>query len=223
MARKQYFTLRLNRIKLLDNREWGPAEIRILSFVSAGNTPLPALEGYLATNDDAQKKQILKASALELVSLRQLVEIHHVKDDSIITFGSEDAGISVYTNRSEIPTDLNWSLVVVERDGDVRDIGTFLTELVRSDKFDGFLDNVITAIGMSTTPAITAAFKIGKFLAAQAGRLIANNKDDQVGVLATSLNRFEHYPKGERKRNGVRGANGNIFVDYTLFGTVYEA
>ena len=122
MARKQYFTVRLNRIKVLDNQEWGPAEVKILSFVTAGNDSLPVLEGYLATSSDDEKRNMIKQAAKNLVSFREFIEVQGVRDDCYLTFGSSDAGISVFTT-DKIPVDLNWSLVLIERDKDIREIG----------------------------------------------------------------------------------------------------
>ncbi len=221
MARKQYFTVRLNRIRVEDNMEWGAAEVKILSFVTAGNDSLPALKGYLETNSDKEKKAIIKVVANDLVSLRDFFEVHHVRDDSILTFGSADAGISVYTT-NKIPLDLNWSLVLIERDANVREVGERLQSIINTDEFDSFSSDLIGLIGGTASPELAIAFKIGKYIAGQAGKIVANNKDDQIGLFATSLNRFQNYVNGERKRDNVRGVNGNIFIDYTIFGTEYE-
>lgn len=221
MARKQYFTVRLNRIRVIDNKEWGPAEVRILSFVTAGNDSLPSLSGYAETNSDDEKRKIIAEAAKDLVAFREFIEVQGVRDDSYLTFGSADAGISVFT-AGKIPVDLNWSLVLVERDRDIREIGDAIETLLKSSEFDSFTTDLITLVAGASNPEITLAFKIGKYVAAQIGKGLSNNKDDQVGLFVESLNRFQHYLHGERKRDGVPGVNGNIFVDYTVFGTEYE-
>ncbi len=221
MARKQYFTVRLNRIRIEDNREWGGAEVKILSFVTAGNDSLPVLEGYLSTNDVDEKKAIIKQAANDLISFREFIDVHHVRDDSFLTFGSADAGISIYT-ANKIPIDINWSLVLIEIDAKYREVGEKLQTIVNSTEFDSFSANLVQIIAGTAAPEIAIAFKIGKYIAGQAGKIVANNKDDQIGLFAISLNRFQHYINGERKRDNVTGVNENIFVDYTLFGTEYE-
>lgn len=222
MSKKQYFTVRLNRIRIINNQEWGPAEVRILSFVTAGNDSLPILEGYLDTNSDDEKRSIIKQAARDLVSFREFIEVDHVRDESYLTFGSADAGMAVFTT-DKIPIDLNWSLVLIERDKDIRDIGDALQAILSSNEFDNFATELIGLIVGVSNPEIVIAFKLGKYIAMQIGKGLANNKDDQIGIFAESLNRFEHYLHGERKRDDVRGINGNIFVDYTIFGTEYEA
>jgi hypothetical protein len=221
MARKQYFTVRLNKISIKDNMEWGTAEVKVLSFITAGNINLPVLDAYIKTNSDEEKKSIIKTAANDMIGVRELTEVHNVCDDSELKFGSEDAGISVYTG-DKIPVDINWSLVLIERDVEVREVGNRLEDIVGSKEFDSFSTNLITLIGKAASPEIAIAFKIGKFIAGTAGKILANNKDDQIGLFATSLNRFQHYPNGVRSKDDVPGVNGNIFIDYHIFGTAYD-
>ena len=47
------------------------------------------------------------------------------------------------------------------------------------------------------------------------------DRDDQVGLYYLSLNRLEHYPNGERKRDEVPDLSNNVRVDYSIFGTPY--
>ena len=47
------------------------------------------------------------------------------------------------------------------------------------------------------------------------------NRDDQVGLNYLSINRIEHYPNGERKRNDEPDLSNNVRVDYSIFGTTY--
>ena len=222
MARKQYFTVRLNRVRIKNNREWGAAEVKLLSFITTGNESLPSLAGYQETNSDDEKKTLIQKAATEMLGFREFIEVHHVRDDSILTFGSADAGYSIFT-ADYIPIDFNWSLVLIERDLDVRTIGSRLEEIVKTDEFDSFSSNLITLIAGAASPQITLAYKIGKYITGEIGKSLANNKDDQVGLFSTSLNRFQHYINGERKKDNVSGVNGNIHVDYTVFGTEYDA
>ena len=78
MARKQYFTVRLNKIRIIENREWGAAEVKILSFVTAGNDSLPVLEGYLETDSETEKKSIIKQAinyTKQVVYERHLIQL----------------------------------------------------------------------------------------------------------------------------------------------------
>lgn len=212
----EFFTLRLNKVRILDNREWlNAAEVKIISFVTPGNQGLPMLDDYQNTNDNAERRALIKTAAEGIVSSRVFTEVQNVKDDTTLTFGG--AGVSLYT-AYQIPIDLNWSLTLIEIDTDVREIGERLTGLVESEDFDNFTDEIISTVGAEANPGLKIAFKVSKFFTQAVGRSLAENKDDQIGMYIESLNRFEHYRYGERKRDAQRGVNGNIFVDYTIFG-----
>ena len=221
MARKEYFTVRLNKIRIIKNREWGASEVKILSFITAGNDSLPMLNGLKDTNSEDEKRDIIKSAAMGMLGFREFIDVYNVRDDSILTFGDADAGISVFAT-NKIPIDLNWSLVLIERDKDIREFGEALTNLLESDEFGTFSTDLIGLISGTASPEILIAFKLGKYIGSQIGKGLANNKDDQIGLFATSLNRFQHYIHGERKKDDKRGVNGNIFIDYTIFGTEYE-
>ncbi len=40
----EFFVFRLNKIKILNNREWGKGEVKVLSFVTGGDAGLPVLD-----------------------------------------------------------------------------------------------------------------------------------------------------------------------------------
>lgn len=214
----EYFTVRLNRIWIGDNREVGKAEARVMTFVTSGDISLPTLNGLLQTNDQEQKKEIIKAAALGVLSSRRLVRIDNVKENQYITFGS--SGISIYTT-DKIPIDFNMSLVVIEEDNDIRQLGKIINSIVSSSEFGSFTDNLLLALGTTVTPAVTATVEISKFLTNTVSELMRENRDDQIGVYLTSLNRFQHYPHGEYKINDSPGAVGNIKIDFSVFGTSY--
>ena len=219
MNMAQFFTLRLNKIRILDNREWGGAEVKIVSFVATGNDSLPILDNYQETNDRDEQRELIKAAAEGIVSSREFTEVQNVTDDTILTFG--DYGVALYVSDS-IPRDLTWALTLIERDADVRQIGQELTQIVESEDFSNFADETIATVSNQANPGVRIAFKISKFFSGMLGRSLAGNKDDQIGMYIESLNRFQHYGHGERKRDNRRGVNGNIFVDYSIFGVEHE-
>jgi hypothetical protein len=51
--------------------------------------------------------------------------------------------------------------------------------------------------------------------------VLVRNLDDQVGVYYLSLNRIEHYPNDERKRDDVPDLSNNVRDNYSIFGTNY--
>jgi hypothetical protein len=62
---------------------------------------------------------------------------------------------------------------------------------------------------------------IVKFIFRVVAETMLGNRDDQVGVVYQSFNRFEHYPHGERKRDDVPDLSGNMRLDYSIFGVTY--
>jgi len=59
----EFFVFRLNKLKVLNNREWGPGELKLLSFVTGEDVNLPVLDDLQRTTDPEHKKQLIKAAA----------------------------------------------------------------------------------------------------------------------------------------------------------------
>ena len=83
---------------------------------------------------------------------------------------------------------------------------------------DSFVDNTMTVAAAASNPSYVAAVGIGKHVVKMLAERRQSNKDDIIGVLYTSLNRREHYPHGERKRDDVPDLTNNMFIDYSMFG-----
>jgi hypothetical protein len=58
----EFFVFRINKVKILNNREWGPGEVKLLSFITGQDLNLPVLDNLQGTTDPAQKKQLIKAA-----------------------------------------------------------------------------------------------------------------------------------------------------------------
>lgn len=216
------FYFRINKVRIIDNRESGflffkrdLAEIKLVSFITTGNTSFPDLDPFLKETDPAKKKQLAAAMVAQVVNNRILATVDKVKDDQTITFG--DTGYVVFQT-DRIPLDFNWCLVALEDDGDVRNVGSSIDEVIKNPDFDSFASNLAVLVGAVTNPAFTAGVAIAKFVAEIVANNLRKNKDDLAGLLYMSLNRPEHYPHGERKRDEVADLTGNMLVDYSLFG-----
>ena len=118
----------------------------------------------------------------------------------------------------KIPADFNWCFVAIEDDGDVRNVGTSIDEVLKNPGFDSFTSNLAVLVGAAANPAYTAGVVVAKFVAEVVARNLKEKKDDLAGLLYMSLNRREHYPHGERKRDKVPDLTGNMIIDYSLFG-----
>jgi hypothetical protein len=214
----EFFAFRLNKLKILNNREWGPGEVKILSFVTGQDGSLPVLEDLQRTTNVEEKKQIIRAATQTVLSSKVLMQIDHVKDGHQMTFG--DTGYALWTS-DKIPISFNWSLVAFEIDEDINALGKKIDAIVNDAGFDGFARNLITLLGAATNPATLAGLAIAKYALGVLADVLLENKDDQIGVAYQSFNRFEHYPHGERKKDDVPDLSNNIFIDYSIFGTTY--
>lgn len=216
------FYFRINRVKIFNNRESkflifekDEAEVEFWSFITTNNTKLPDVGGLLETNDFSKRRSIVEEMVEEVVDSRVIAPIKNVKDDHIMMFG--DTGLVLHQSE-EIPNDLNWNLIAIEIDESSRDTAKLFQEVINDSDFDSFVDGISNLVGKSLNPTFTAARVVGKFVTQVIFKQIENNDDDLIGNLMMSLNRTEHYPHGERKKDGVIDITGNMEVDYSLFG-----
>ena len=216
----QFFVYRLNRLKILNNREWGPGELKLLSFVTGEDVNLPVLDDLQRTTDPEQKKKLIKAAAQSVLSAKVLMQLDHVKDGHQMTFG--DTGYALYTAR-KIPVSFNWSLLIFEIDEDINNLGRKIDNVINAPEFDGFTTNVLSLASAATNPAATAGVAIAKYVFTLVADTMIEKKDDQIGLAYQSFNRFEHYLHGERKRDDVPDLSNNVRIDYSIFGTSYDA
>ncbi len=214
----EFFVFRLNKIKILNNREWGPGEVKLLSFITGQDVNLPVLEDLQATTDPSEKKKLIKTAARSVLSAKVLMRLDKVKDGHQMTFG--DTGYGLYTH-SAIPVSFNWSLMLFEIDKDVNDLGKDIDSVIEAPEFDGFTDNLLSLVSGLSDPAATAGAAIAKYVFGLVSDTMLKNKDDQIGLAYQSFNRFEHYPHGERKRDDVPDLSNNVRIAYSIFGTAY--
>jgi len=218
------FYFRINKLKIIDNREkrhilrvFGRdrAEVQLNSFITTDETRLPVMDELLASNDPQRQRALLAEAVNDVVSSRVLTTIDNVTDNHVMTFG--DTGYVLYQSEF-IPDDFSWLLLAIESDRDEREIGQDMTSITQDRAFDGFLADTLSLAATATNPSFAVAAGIGKFVARTLAERMRDNKDDMVGLLYTSLNRREHYPHSERKRDHVPDLTNNMFVDYSIFG-----
>lgn len=209
------FYLRLNKLKILNNREFlGKAEVKLISFVTLGDSDFPEISDYLATNDTIKKKEILKTSVQKIVSSRVMPEIQKVKDNQVIYFG--DTGYNLFVSET-IPQDLNWMLLAIESDNKTRETTEVIDAVLSDEKITDILGkfNDVANISNTTASLVTALTSI---VADALISLFKEDKDDQIGLLLTSFIKQQHYPNGKRDKENIPDATGNMFIDYTIFG-----
>lgn len=214
----EFFAFRINKLKILNNREWGPGEIKMLSFITGEDVNLPVLYELQKTTDVNLKKQLIQAAARSVLSSKVLMQLDNATDGHKMTFG--DTGYALYTS-NKIPVSFNWSLMLLEIDEDVNNLGKKIDSIIDAPGFDGFVNNVLVLASAAANPAAAAGVAIAKYVFGIVANTMMENKDDQIGLAYQSFNRFEHYPHGERKRDDVPDLSNNVRIDYSIFGTTY--
>jgi hypothetical protein len=217
------FYFRVNRVKVIDNREWGLwilkrdiAQVRFTSLVTTGDDDFPAVGALKGGARDAKALRDAAASVVaQVISRRTTLAIDGIKDGQTITFG--DTGYVVHRSDA-IPEDFNWCLLAMEDEQALRNFGQTLSTVVGSSGFDGFAQGLSVLVGASANPAFAAGTAVAKFVAEVLAAYLKGKGDEMIGALYLSLNRREHYPHGERKSDGVPDLSGNMLVDYSLFG-----
>ena len=217
------FFFRLNKITIFDNREGkglfffgrSRAEVKIMSFVATEFIHMPDLSALQETVDPVVQKKLLEQAVAAVIDSRILTTVQNVRDNQKLTFG--DSGFVVYKS-DKIPEHFDWLLLVLEEDKDVREGAALVQHIVNHREFGNFTNQLITSLGAAANPMVMAAVQIAKFAVNVITEKGKKNKDDQIGLLYMSLNRKEHYPFGERKRDDVPDLTQNMLVDYSLFG-----
>jgi hypothetical protein len=214
------FFFRLNRILIHSNlrrtmfKRRDKADVEIYCFITSGSKPLPALKGLTAAIKDEDRDSMIKKAVQQALESRVFTPVENVKDDHVLTFG--DTGFVLYTD-DEIPDDFHFQMVIIGSRGKQRNTAKMLLDLEKDSELGNLLKSAGSLIGASN-PAVAIGSEIGKYLTKFILRQYADKDDDQLGLVYQSWNRMEHYPHGERKRDGNKDLTGNIEYDYSLFG-----
>lgn len=218
MVGKEFFVFRLDELKILNNREWGAGEVKLLSFVTGEDVNLPVLDDLQRTTEPERKKELIKAATQSVLSSKVLMQLDNVRDGHIMTFG--DTGYALYTS-SKIPISFNWTLMLFEIDEDINNLGKDIDGVINRPEFDSFVNDVLILASVAANPVAAAGVAIAKYTLGVVAKSMIKNKDDQIGLSYMSFNKFEHYPHGLRKKDDVPDLSGNVFIDYSIFGTTY--
>ncbi len=210
------YVFRINQFKIHKNREIGKAEVVITSFVTTDNAAnLPNLSELRDISDPGARRALVAHAANQVISSRELTRVDNVKDGHKFTFG--DTGFSLHSSTA-IPDELHWALLVWEDDSDVRDVGTFIENVLSDDDFDELSGKLLNLLATAAATPAKLYFDVAKFVTGKVAKALKENKDDQIGVLYQSWNRPEHYPHGIRNKEDVSDLSGNMKIDYSMFG-----
>lgn len=208
------FYFRLNKVRILNNRELlGKAEIQIMSFLTSGETDFPMLDDFFRTNDEAQKKELIKEAITKVISSRIMPTMQKIKDKQSILFGN--TGYIIYKSET-IPSDMNWMLLAIESDRKTR-TNAELIESTITDKNITSAVGAIASLASLSNPVTAAIATLSTIVADSLVKIYKNDRDDQVGLLLTSFIEKKDYPYGKMDAQDVIDTTRNMFVDFTIF------
>lgn len=213
-----FFTLILDRARIHKKFEWlNTAEVRFYSFVSDGRLSLPELDQVLAATDLEAKRATIREMAKSVLNQWESVEVDHVEANHVFHFG--DTGRILYRSEA-IPQTLDWIMLVIENDQDVRTLGANIDQILPDSQADSLAATIMTLASIAASPQTAAAIAVAKVLIRGVTFFLKNNENDQLGLVEQSFVRQLHYPDGKRTKAGVEDLTGNMWYDYTIFGTV---
>lgn len=212
-----FFTLGLEKVKIYNNREWlTSAEFKFYSFVSDERLEIDGIDDFLNHKDnESKRKEILDSVIKKNIDTWKTIEISDVPDRHTFLFG--DTGKILYKT-DYIPDFLDWFLVAVESDQDIRNLGSTISNNIIDNKFSEISSKIFELVGSAATPQINAGIYIANEVCKTFSSILKNNKDDLAGLIDQSFIRIKHYPQGSRHKEQVQDVTGNMWYDYFIYG-----
>lgn len=206
--------------KIYESMPFNKGEVKFFSFVATDKTlSLPALDALMGKTDVREIMDGLKPAISEVTNhIWESVLIRNIRKRHKFTFG--DTGKALLNVVSEDPpTQIDWLMLVVEIDEDIRDIGNKAKALVEDSALEDVAKNiaVISALPFGTTAM--AAFSIATSLIRGIGSIMADNNNDQVGYIDQSFLLGDDINIGiDNCRTGVevQDLTANMWYNYRL-------
>jgi hypothetical protein len=110
-------------------------------------------------------------------------------------------------------------MLAIGNDDDVRKLGANIDQVLPDSQADSLAANIMALASVAASPQAAAAIAVAKVLIRGVTFFLKNNENDQLGLIEQSFVRQLHYPDGKRTKAGVQDLTGNMWYDYTIFGT----
>ncbi len=208
--------LRLEKARI--HKKYDPlnkAEVKFYTFAADQNLSLPELEILLGTKDPAEVRENIKAAAKAILNRWERVTVRNVPKNHIFTFG--DTGRIVY-DAPAIPDRLDWLMLVLEVDRDIRNLGERVDEILPKIEADSLAEKMTGFVTKNASaPHLDIAVALGKLLLQSITFFMKKNKNDQTGIVEQSFFRDLDFPGGTRHGKEVQNLTGNMWYTYTLF------
>jgi len=209
--------LRLEEVKIHKKFEPMPfdkAEVKFYSFVADESLSIPELDVLLTAADPDKVRAQIKDVSKAILDRWESVLVENVKKNHVFTFG--DTGKVVYHSKT-IPGRLDWLMLVVEIDRDIRNLGAHIDEILPDDRADSLTNSVVSLAGLASAPQVAAASAISKFLLRSVTSFMKDNENDQVGLIEQTFVRNLDFPSGRLAGDEIQDLTGNMWYTYTLF------
>jgi hypothetical protein len=209
-----FFELRIDSIVFKKNKEiLLPANVKLFSLVTKSDVNVEwdsLLDQARATPEIDIRMQYLKSLARRVFSVRSFMDVANIQDGQMIYFG--DTGYAVMSS-NKIPNKFTWYLLAFESDASARTLAARFSSILDQPQFGSIMDELLK---LAANPSTEVGVVLGKWALETCLTLMSKNGDDQLGVLMSSFNKWEHYQEGERKSVGVKDLSGNMLVSYTI-------
>jgi hypothetical protein len=210
------FFLILDKAQIHKRHEFlNTAEVKFYSFVNDGLLSLPGLDRVLKASDPQAERATIREMAKHVLNQWESVEVQNVQAGHIFRFG--DTGRILYRSQG-IPETIDWIMLAIEVDQDVRSLGEKIDQILPDDQVDSLAGNIMKLASIAASPQTAAAIALGKALIRGVTFFLKNDENDQLGLIEQSFIRQLHYPDGKRTGAGVQDLTGNMWYDYTVFG-----
>ena len=216
------FIFRLNKVVIRDNgtKKSGLgifghdfADVSFLSIITVTNKDLLNLDAFIRAKSPAEQAKGLEPAVQSAIASRRIEGVSRVTDDAVLTFGDEGVALS---EAEHIPESFNWTFAAIKSNAQLRDIGLSVDEVLNDSEFSEVtsgLAALLTSAAVTVNPACAVGMAIARITLKVAAKRMKAKVDRPLGMLSMSLNRFEHYFHGERKRDGIADSTSNMWVD----------
>jgi hypothetical protein len=208
------FILKLNSLGFIRNGELlGRANLSLISIVSENMDD--AITSELVDNTD-NIEAILEKHVAEGLNIRYFPNIQRITDHSVVTFG--ETGLTLYESTT-VPETLHWSLIAIDTESDIHQLGTRLEKLFTSHAIEQSLSSSLFSLIAKTSIGSVIAQVVGNVIVRTLPPLLKIKKADKLGQVLSSFNRSVHYPENERKVSNAADITGNMTYSYELMET----
>lgn len=208
---------------LLELQESAHARVHLIERVSQAPRPQRRKQKVFLSLKDVflhQTLDILSRAEVNVVTLaidndsKKPFELHaktfeRIPANSALELGP--TGLTIYRKKTKAPDFIEYRIMIMEVDTDIRTAGKLLQEVQDSEEYKAIYDKVAQAVAAGH-PVASLLNEAGDLVINMIGRIMARNKDDQMIYIAGT---FENIPEAI-DRGLITHDNRVVRVSYQL-------